>query len=236
MGYLYEDNSEKMAQQFPKIKNFIEYRKIKYNFLDVSKDSRLAEKYYDYIMKTYTQIDHGIVGGLLMYDGLMKYIEKRKELHRQVTLDFGDCRRFSDTNIECAKIMSESILHHNMWFADPDQHDEYKDAGLEELIPEEDKSNRYSLASNQLYFLLGLLDTIETVKLGFKNKPPILANDILKKTDILFNADNKEITISIAENLDTSKFFDSVRGLKNWLTVSPEVDNAKQTATIQIKS
>jgi len=221
IGYFYE-NHHAIVEECPTINDFIKYGHIEYKLLDIIDDNILSEKYYKYRLYKYNKVDHGIAGGLLMYDRLMKDISEQEKLYKQCVVYVGDTRRFSDTSRDTAKVMSHAILRHNMWF---NNSDEYKKAGLGELVPKPDNSHKYYFKDNSLLFLLCLLDTIEPMKRNLTS--------CLKTTDITFDAKDKELTINIIDDsIDVSIYFDNIKNLEDWLQV--HVDINKHLATIKI--
>lgn len=230
IGYFFENQKSAITEKCPTVKEFIKYAQIKFNLLDVIDDSFLAEKYYIYILKKFHQVDHGITGGLLMYDRLMKDIHEHEELYSQVIFYFGDKRRFSSSNKECARIMSHSILRHNMWFANVDNYKEYEAAGLEKLILNPEHDYKYRFNDNALLFLLCMLDTIEPVK-----KEKICTRyDVLKATDIAFDAEGKRLTISVTDGFEVDNYFNKIKDMEKWLDLLIDINKEKGIATIQI--
>lgn len=229
IGYLYENQLDELVKKCPTVSDFNKHVHIKFNLLDNSDDRALAEKYYNYRWNNFNRIDHGIAGGLLMYDRLMKDIFEHEELHNQCVIYFGDTRRFSETNKDCAKIVSSGILRHNMWFANKASYKDYERAGLNELLPKPDKSHKYCINDNALLFLLCLLDTLEPFKIDTKSS----YNDILKGIDITFSEKRNGLTISVNDGLDANNYFKRIKDLEDWLGVKIDSD-MKRTATIQI--
>ncbi|MEY8420640.1 hypothetical protein AALA83_15360 [Oscillospiraceae bacterium 44-5] len=128
----------------------------------------LAERYNHWrlegVPEKNRRIDHGIAGGLILYDALRCQIEMGS-FDRTISGEIGAnaCHpRFE----ACCLLMACTILRHNMWtVSDPDKIDRYKSFGLDPLCagPSLRKVGT-DRPEEQMLFLLDLLDTIDPVK------------------------------------------------------------------------
>ena len=180
-------------------------------------------------------IDHGIIGGYLLYDGLMKnYDSKFNETDKKNYNKFytGDLE-WNIEHHELYAIASHAIIEHNIWFArKEDDKNNYKKYGLDELICDE----QLNIEKSPLLFYLGLLDSIEPLKL-IANKESS-ASDILRLISI--EVKNKHIHIKYDDNLKKGNYIDFDKWIENiastikWLDVRVETKN-KNEILIKVK-
>jgi len=112
-----------------------------------------------------------------------------------------------------------TIAIHNIWF--PQKNDEkiYRLYKLDNLI----NRTPISLQEAPLLFLLGLVDTIEPVKLFCKNEENI--KDVLEGIVINFIDDKIKIGISCDSNLCFAKLYNRCKDLYPWLDLKVKCEN-----------
>ena len=249
-GYFIENEKSKHLPQKTSLGKLLSILGIKHNLLNTKIDLLGASvqqpkqaiypvetirKYYDFCRRKYCFINHGIVGGLLLYDKLIKnFKENLKEaLISNPNLNpnsfFHKGLHWSTSHKDFYKFAAISIISHNIWLAHKaDSKKIYKDNGLDCLIID-DQDQRISCEANPLMFLLLLADTIEPIKFFFQYKHSC----ILEKLNIEINTEN-EIIISVIDNcLQFKSWFDKIKDLENWTKVS--VIEADKTLTIKIE-
>ncbi len=227
-GYYYEKKSSNFRKiidietlkKFFKIKyNLLNYKKIKCIHADLYSCIRNYLLYRRFNSKHENKIDHGILAGLLLYDALLKNrIEHEK--NNDYGLYWG--RKLNKFYAQIAAV----IATHNIWLPTNEDLEEYKKFGMDSLI------NMRPLKINEspLLFLLGIVDTIDPVKIYRNYEQP---NTILNR--LLISYTSNQITIAKADskgpNLDFSKIIDRTRNLSNWLDVciKSEVNKIKIT-------
>ena len=75
-----------------------------------------------------------------------------------------------------------------------------------------------------------MLDTIEPVK-----KEKICTRyDVLKATDIVFDAEGKRLTISVTDGFEVDNYFNKIKDMEEWLDLLIDINKEKGIATIQI--
>ena len=190
----------------------------------------IVKNYFKYKLNKRREIDHGILGGHLLFDKLIKnYKDAYEDYNGLSTNDYDDFiingLHWSSTHHNYYAYAAHAIIEHNMWFAPNEEYKKiYKKYGLNTLISPPAK--KICIKENPLLFYLGLFDTIEPLK-PFLEKGNAEANEILKNIDISVN--NGNIKISYTEKLKTyteeyEKWIDNIYSLKNWLElkISPK--------------
>ena len=181
-------------------------------------------KYLEYC-KTTDEIrhyDHGIVGGLWLYDKLIKNYYKAywKEKEKRTDVDFdnfyvdGHLHFFTEQKMIFA-YLADCIIAHNMWSASLDKIDMYKKYGLDKLIPPE--FEKITFEKNPILFILAVADTIDPIKL-FLSETSMSVVNIWKGIDILFSKDYIEIKI-VDHRLSFKSLDDKLKGLDNWIGI-----------------
>lgn len=180
---------------------------------------RIITQYYKYCQKELGFLNHGIIGGLLLYDRLIDNYKKIKKEYNSLNRDNSDKFMFkglywsSDfSNYERAAI---AIINHNIWYAPYDNSSTeklYINYKLNKLIFS-DKNDRFNCRNNLLFLLL-LCDTIEPVKEFSCLKPKA----VLEKIDIEVTPDKKKIEIRILDtDLEYRSWFNKILNLNTWL-------------------
>lgn len=167
--------------------------------------------------------DHGIMGGLWLYDSLMKNYYRaywnEKGKHRDVNIEnfFVDGYwHFYEEQKMIFAYLADCIIAHNMWPASSDNIDIYKRCGLDELIPP--SFQKISFEQNPMLFILAIADTIEPIKL-FLPTGRMSEVDIWKGIDIFFSKEYIKIKI-LNDRLSYESLLHKVNGLDNWVDVS----------------
>ena len=163
-------------------------------------------------------LDHGIVGGLLLYDGLRKQFErswgKRTDKLHSLREDFyvivkGRRLHCSNSHFNEYAKAADAIIAHNIWLDTLQEYlnDEHID------LPVKDKQIKYS--ENELCFILGLADSIEPLK-RFEDFPE-------RAERVFFSFDNGVITIqSDQEIIQGEKGYGRIKDTEKWLGIKVE--------------
>lgn len=146
--------------------------------------------YYQYRFDPMKKLDHGIVGGLFLYDGLVKN-RKKKEEEKEAKDEVND---FWNSSLEADYVeAAATIATHNIYFNDPGVKAYFKGKkgnALEGLT-------NISFKESPLLFLLGLVDTLDPLKIYSCIAKP---NLILKNICLTFPEDGK-VLMQVRENL-----------------------------------
>ncbi len=211
-GYDYEKNSRKYSSKIKDIDSLRRYFEVEHYLLDknpnnIPKDLyKNISNYFLYKLTERKEIDHGIVAGMYLYDMLVKNRLFRRNGNDNVFY-WGD-----DLDDEYA-LAGATIATHNIWFAGSNMKKIYEGYNLDCLI------NHMPISSEEapLLFLLGLVDTIDPIKLygakGYSNLK------ILK--NILFDCSKDEIKLSVASGskLNINDLEKKCSSLESWLQV-----------------
>lgn len=179
--------------------------------------------------------DHGIVGGLWLYDSLMKNYHraywKEKEKDKNINFkDFvveGHWHFFEEQKVIFA-YLADCIIAHNMWPASLDKIDIYKRCGLDELtLP---RFEKISFERNPILFILAIADTIEPIKL-YLSTSQLSEVDIWRGIDISFLKEHIKIKI-LDDKLSFENLLSKVMGLDDWVNVKTVADSDKREVKI----
>ena len=192
----------------------------------------LIKNYFYYRMDRHS-LDHGILGGYLLFDKMYRnFKEKTKDVfwNPNYAEEIVGGLSYRPEHLDHFAYIADAILCHNLWMASkPADIDTYKRYGLEPLIIDEKHQDRkLNIDDYPLQFLLCLLDSIEPVKRFIEEKadlePPMSAEDVLMKFCIHSGKDNT-IQIDWCErvkeqtNARFQNWLNSVLDLDTWMDV-----------------
>lgn len=165
-------------------------------------------------------VDHGIIGGLLLYDRLRKQFKiswkkrTRKSDSRDSFYIKDECHKrtlhLSNKHYKAYAVAADAIMGHNIWLDSfngyaaqyDEQHTLKKLAGDKAKIPFE----------NELSFILAIADTLEPLKRN-------LALDIVS-IEALSPGVKIKVKLSDPDNPNTLQFQKSIRQLQDWVAVT----------------
>lgn len=147
---------------------------------------RLVRSYETFRRKKYKKIDHGVAGGIILYDMLINLTSKNESPHQlfrgQTTAEraiFGEISANSGHTrfAACALLLACTVARHNIWTSHKTEDKAlYAEYGLQELYFEEGKHPQvyvdFQKSTEQILFFLGVLDTIDPIK-GLGLRPRI---------------------------------------------------------------
>ena len=201
----------------------------------------IVDFYLKYRAADCAKLDHGIVGGLLLYDKLKKqfYMAQQNE---NIQLCAEDKSSFllkqPDGHTLCWSVCdfaayakaADAIISHNIW--KKTLKDFYKKYETDEGFSKADQGiimsdEKITLSDNELGFILAIADTIEPLK---KNVPL----DSFMIESLPGGEKGFELHINKGNiNLDTSKgFIDNIKSLKDWVDVDVEVPESNDDCAI----
>lgn len=163
--------------------------------------SSSIEKYYSYRLKN-DKYDHGIIAGVNLLFKLCSIRDENKN----------NSKFWEKKLIKYYFQASQVIAVHNIWLPQENDIVKYQAAGLYELI--KNKNTKISYKQFPLLFLLGLVDTIDPVKLYDCVAPEF----VLRNVDISMELTSVKITISRRTKLNLSKLF-KLESKLNWLKI-----------------
>jgi len=244
---LYHDYSFRLegnikdTDRFSSIEDVFKEYDVKYKIFDEGHKptfhKNLVEAYFKYRIEKCKKLDHGIVGGILLYDRLRKNYDIAYERHNDLNPEANkECFEhnnllWSFSQFDFFSELADTIIAHNIWFC-TDSHCEsiYENYKLQDLIIKEksDFKKKHKRADNPFLFLLVLADTIEPIKR--KEFVKYAPQELLEKISI--TAGNDEITIEVLDDtLECKAWFGSIKSLEEWM----QVDVKEELKRISIK-
>ncbi|MEA5012170.1 MAG: hypothetical protein VB100_10690 [Angelakisella sp.] len=183
-------------------------------------------------------IDHGIVGGLLLYDKLRKQFEiswgrrTNKADSRESFHITDECRdrtlHLSNKHYEAYAKAADAIMAHNIYLSTFNKYIDQYDT-MHQLKKRIEGAARIT-SKNELCFILAIADTIEPIK------KKLMLNDVFIDS-FENNSDIIGITIKIDSNKDYRSYANSINQLKEWVAVNVNVshDSDKVTFTLSLQ-
>ncbi len=179
------------------------------------------------------KVDHGIIAGYIMFDRLIENYDKAYDKAKKVSKSI--CKNNFEYMGLCWRIehqfhfmmVSNAIIAHNIWF---------------ELLSKATakKTQKISMQKWPLLFYLGLLDTIEPIKMFEEHFKP---KEVWKYIDMsICDAENSCCKYGIKINIDQKikskkdiydKWISKIYGILEWLDVSIEPEE-KEHVTNEI--
>lgn len=173
--------------------------------------------------------DHGICGGIVLFDSLNKTLKKELEVDDGLHWNL----RWDPKLKNIFNYVSWVILAHNIWLIPEGDKKEnvYKDPNynLQELIYNKVEKSKIDIKKYPFLFLLSLADTIEPLKNTRYN-----FSDLGKiQCEII---DNNKIVFQIDDETIRADYYKKVKGLNGWLIQNSESSpNIKEMGINQIK-
>lgn len=162
-------------------------------------------------------VDHGLLGGILLYDRLYKIRERKKQLNDETSF-------WSRSLIYQYKMAANAISLHNIWLPDKKNEKDYIAYGLQNLIG----LNRVKFRDFPLFYLLAAVDTIEPLKAfessGFDDAY------ILDNLEIEFTPRSVTISNKNGSELEFAELIHKLRYFDNWL----DLDYKKSETSLTI--
>ena len=168
---------------------------------------RSRTDYFNFRKKEWGVVDHGILGGILLYDRLVK-IRRRKK-------DVNEDNLFWGKKLENQyKLAANAISIHNMWVpSTADARAKYEKFKLKELIT----FKKVRFRDFPLFYLLGVVDTIEPLKIY---RDLGLSDDyILSNLKMSFGKTTVSVSCKEDSDLDFSKLVKKLEYFEGWLDI-----------------
>ncbi len=187
--------------------------------------SSVVTRYMNYCINEFKHVDHGIVGGYLFYDRMIKnymmaYLSATREENTFVDLsDFHyQYRHFCSEQLKIFSYISDCILSHNIWKQPDDKREIYKQYNMDDLFSENFKSISYE--ENPLLYILVVTDSIEPVKIYQKEDKHLSAEQIINAINIEFIPKSHTLKFSSCSNIvDIGILHQKAKGLESWTSV-----------------
>lgn len=206
-GYKFENNFDLYKTDINSSTTLKTYFKIEHFILGAQLEEKnkvvklydQIEKYFEYRLAK-CRLDHGIISGVVLFDSLVKHRCKMELIDREYNWEPSLEKDYASACL--------AICMHNIWNIDKE---EQQKNGLDfsGIFP-------ISFQDFPLLFILGVIDTIDPVKVfECKNTEDIL-------TDILIDVSSQnEIILKKRDgsSLNFQRLIDKANGLTNWLAV-----------------
>lgn len=246
-AYVIEDKHELVDRiGIPRfhLKEIFRVNKIHYNVFDhewtgnprYTYKKVLVQNYFYYCLTYRGKIDHGIIGGFILYDRLKKNYESKwneyknrnditdQESKKHFVLDRLSWRI---EHLDHFAYIADAIIAHNIWYSKDVEL--YEKFGLSKL--KEPARNKLSKKDNTLLFFLAIVDTIEPTKFFDKLQPQW----VWENMDMYYDSTNSYIKIEILNNiLSYETWLEKIKSLENWLSVRVEHLSEKMQIIIYI--
>lgn len=221
IGYHYEENSQKYFKSMLNIDSIknkfnVEYDLLTQNIENIPKDIfQCINNYFLFKREIYKMLDHGIIAGINFFDKLEK---NRLCRHKKLEEGRNDTELWGSYLDSQYALASAIIAIHNIWLPKKEDEEIYRSYNLDNLI-----NRKIYLQEAPLLFLLGLVDTIDPVKLFCKKEENV--KDVLNGILIDFVNDKIKLGISCDSNLCFAELYRKCKELEDWLDVKVECEN-----------
>ena len=188
--------------------------------------SRIITRYLNYCINERHRVDHGIIGGFLFYDRMIKnymlaYLDSNNEIGS--TQDLSDFyyrnRHFCKEQLTIFSYISDCILSHNIFKQSPGTRDLYEEYQLIDLFEENFKTITFE--SNPLLYILAISDTLEPIKAYQQCNANLTAQVIANAIDIEYIPGTRQLRFSSNSNeVDIGILHQKAMGLMSWTSAN----------------
>lgn len=216
---LFHDNAYQMEdknqlQDVSSIADLVKKFNIKHSLLDKEFTKcrellTIRNNYFLFRKEKWNVVDHGILGGMLLFDRLVK-IRRAKKINNEDTLFWG---RTLENQYKTA---ANAISIHNIWIQPKSICDQFN---LNELL----SFKPIKFKEFPMFYILGIIDTIEPLK-TYKDDN-LLDTDILKSINLEFGKQYIRVIESNISKIDFKKLVQKVIDLVGWLDVKIEIEH-----------
>jgi len=221
LGYEIEDN-----EKYTNFDEFID-GKVKYFLNERVGVPKLYEntfkQYFNYRLKSdnvnIKKPDHGICGGILLFNKLNTILIKKQKNNRSKGLSW------NKKLINIYRYASWVILAHNMFYIrkGDSNEQEYRRNNLDSLILDKDEKPKVNLKKHSFLYLFLLVDSIDPIK---------TFNKYENLTDIRIVTSSSDLRLIVNNEVFRNEYFKKVERLKDWLI--PEIEISYNTVIIKI--
>lgn len=194
-------------------------------------NKQIINNYFDYRFWNMNVCDHGIVGGSLFLDRIIKnyvatYMSECFRQHNIINLDdFNNSisgLRFSKHQLPIFYHISNCILAHNVYKAEECKESEaktYRDYKLDKLIGT--SFEPICEKKDPLLYILSVSDTLDPVKI-YRRASKISALEVLKNISFDFVPGSKTIKISVSNAISIEPIYKAANSLNEWTVVTTD--------------
>jgi hypothetical protein len=183
--------------------------------------SSTTTRYFNYCINERGRVDHGIVGGYLFYDRMVKnylaaYMKVLYEHQGEGTLNnfYFKERHFCAEQLPIFSYIADCISAHNIWKQTDESRALYELYRLNDLLSERFKNINFH--ENPLLYILIVADSIEPTK-AYRNLPPQMVSEAV---DINYAPGSGVLNISSTMNqVPIEILYQKAKELENWTSV-----------------
>lgn len=183
--------------------------------------STITTRYFNYCINKRGRVDHGIVGGFLFYDRMIKnYLSAYMAVCRERNSgsDLGNFnyrdRHFCTEQLPVFSYIADCISAHNIWKQPEGSRETYEQYRLNALFVENFKSITFQ--ENPLLYLLVVADSLEPTKV-YRELLPQQVSDAI---DIEYLPASQALTFSSKTvEVPIETLYHKTKGLEDWTSV-----------------
>lgn len=198
--------------------------------------SSTITRYMNYCINNLEKVDHGIIGGLLFYDRMLKNYALSYIAHAHECMDEPDLRdfhyrdrHFCFEQLKAFAYIADCILSHNIWKQGPDKRTVYEHYALTQLL--EENFRPISFENNPLLYILVVADTLEPLKAYTQHNCDLSIEEIIDAIEVEYLPASRTLTLSSnSSKVDIAVLHGKAMELQDWTAVecSPLADNSFQ--------
>lgn len=185
-------------------------------------------RYFNYCINVWGKIDHGITGGFLFYDRMVKNyisayfsaIKESPDLSRDEAASFRNFtymdKHFCIEQLPVFLHIAGCIAAHNIWKQSEDQREAYERYLLDVLLAENYKNITFE--EDPLLYILALTDTLEPTKIYNQQKEyqKLTAREVANSIDVDYTPGTRKIRFSASSNIRIDPLYKKAKGLEGW--------------------
>ena len=187
--------------------------------------SSTITRYMNYCINEREKVDHGIIGGLLFYDRMLKNYALSYIAHAHECADEPDLRdfhyrdrHFCFEQLKAFAYIADCILSHNIWKQGPNNRSVFERYALTQLLEENFRPISYD--NNPLLYILVVADTLEPLKAYTQHNCDLRIEEIIDAIEIEYMPASRSLTIASNSNtVDIAVLHRKAKGLEEWTAV-----------------
>ena len=184
--------------------------------------SAIITRYLNYCINNRGRTDHGIIGGLLFYDRMLKnymlaYVAQSNGSAHMLGLEdfYYQGRHFCMEQLKIFAYISDCILSHNVFRQPPEARASYETYLLDSLFLENFQPITYD--ENPLLYILSVTDSLDPVKVYSRGNTPLGTNQIIEAINIEYTPGSRILSFSSqSSDVDIAILYDKAKDLEAW--------------------
>jgi hypothetical protein len=163
--------------------------------------------YYNYRVNESKVIDHGLFGGIILFDRLIKIRREKSQYLDPDSLFWGEALE------KQYKLAALAIATHNIWIPEKSQNTLYARYNLDKLI----NFKPLKFKDFNFLYLLGIIDTIDPIK-AF-SETGMNEKEIYNNLYLEFTQNSLKLSCEKDSDLEFKKLVEKAKSLYGWLDV-----------------